>query len=185
MTYPEVAKLDASKGYTTGFVSVPKVEEILQTLAESDHYVRAEMHIHNLTEPEPLIALLKKYNVQDRCYFNVGRISFIEYIRESLGDNETLVSLTSGGEKLANAEICNSLNIAYVNVAPRAITEDYVDRIHNYREENPVFIQTTPAQNEQDWELLVNNGVDVIQTDYPEALFDFLERKGFQITNRE
>ena len=40
MTYDEVSRLDASKGFTLGFVPVPRVEEILEVLASSPNYVQ-------------------------------------------------------------------------------------------------------------------------------------------------
>jgi len=179
MTYIEVAQLNAGKGFDFGFVPVPKVEEILQILAESPKFVRAEMHIHNLYEPEPLVELLKKYRVQDRCYFNFNGVIFAEHLREDLGDSESLVSLNWGPETGDGAEICNRLQVAYLCIPKNNLNLEYVDRVHQYREENPVFIHCYPVQTEAEWQEMLDIGVDVIQTDYPEALFEFLEAQGF------
>ena len=179
MTYDEVSRLDASKGFTLGFVPVPRVEEILEVLASSPNYVRAEMHVHNVYDPLPLINLLKKYGVQDRCYVNTGRVELFEYIRNDLGDHETLLGLSRGAENDETAEICNRLDIVYLCVANKALNTDYVDHIHNYCSEKPIFIQCTPVQTEEDWQRMLDIGVDVIQTDFPEALDFFLEENGY------
>jgi glycerophosphoryl diester phosphodiesterase len=179
MTYNEVKKLNAGKGYEFGFVPVPKVEEILDVLSKSKNYVRAEMHIHNLYEPEPLVKLLKKYEVQDRCYFNYNAVIIAEYHRQEYGDKDSLISLNVSADTPELPKICNDLDIAYLCVPHKILNADFIHKIHHYREKNPLFVHCYPVQNEKDWERMLNIGVDVIQTDFPEALTEYLESKGF------
>src|SRR5271157_865424 len=181
MALPEVRSLNAGKGYNHGFVSIPTVEEILQELSSCGRFVRAEMHIHNLWEPEQLGSLLDQYGVRDRCYLNLNAIVVAEHVREDAGDRESLISLNVGADTPELEEICNRLDIAYLCIPHKLLTQDWVDRIHSYRTENPVFVQCYPVQTEEDWRRMIDIGVDVIQTDFPEALFEYLENQGYAI----
>ena len=42
-------------------------------------------------------------------------------------------------------------------------------------------LKNDPVQGEDDWQRMIDIGVDVIQTDFPEALFEYLETQGFKI----
>jgi glycerophosphoryl diester phosphodiesterase len=174
MTYAEVRKLNAGKGYSFGFVPVPTVEEICQELAKSPRIIRAEMHIHNLYEPEPLVDLLKKYNVQDRCYFNLNAIIVAEYMREEMHDSHSLLSLNVSGPSPELGELCKKFDLSYLCVSVTGLNKTFVNEIHNYRPEHPLFVHSYPVQTEQGWKSLLEIGVDVIQTDYPEALIEYL-----------
>jgi glycerophosphoryl diester phosphodiesterase len=175
MNYEQVRQLNAGNGYDFGFVPVPRVEEILQELSSCGRLVRAEMHIHNLWEPEPLVALLDKYGVRDRCYFNLNIMAMGIYMREDLDDHESMLSLNVQAESPELGDLCNQFDLAYLCVAHKALNEDFVSRVHAYREDNPVFVQSTPVQGEADWQRMIDAGVDVIQTDFPEALMEYLE----------
>jgi glycerophosphoryl diester phosphodiesterase len=181
MTLPEVRKLNAGKGYNFGFVPIPTVEEILKELSTCGKMVRGEMHIHNLWEPEPLVELLDKYNMRQRAYFNTN-IAFAEHIREDCNDKTSLISLNVDGDDPQLKDICNRLDISYLCVGLRGLNADFVNKVHHYREKNPVFIQTYPVNSgERDWQKYIDFGVDVVQTDFPEALFEYLESKGFKL----
>lgn len=179
MTLPEVRKLNAGKGYSYGFVPVPTVEEILQVLATEGSKTCAEMHIHNLYEPEPLISLLDKYHVRDRCYFNLNDVMLAIYIREEINDNTTLLSLNIGSESSNLKDLCDRFNFAYFCIPFRAINANFVDRIHHIRSINPVFVQCYPVQTEELWKSMLTCGVDVIQTDFPEAFMDYLSKNPY------
>jgi glycerophosphoryl diester phosphodiesterase len=181
MTLDQVRALNAGNGYHYGFIPIPTVEEILQELANCGRVVRAEMHIHNLWEPEKLDPLLDQYGVRDRCYFNLNATIVAEHMREDAGDDTSLISLNVGADTPELEEICTRLNIAYLCIPHQQLTEDWVDRIHAYRADNPVFVQCYPVQTEEDWQRMIDIGVDVIQTDFPEALFEYLNDKGFEI----
>ncbi len=181
MTLEEVRKLNAGKGYAFGFVPVPTVEEIAKELGTCGKFVRAEMHIHNLYEPEELDPLLDKYGVRDRCYFNLNAVIVAEHMREDAGDATSLISLNAQGDSPDLKEICNQYNLAYLCVPHKLLNADFVDRVHKYRKKNPVFVQCYPVQGEDDWQRMIDIGVDVIQTDFPEALFEYLREKGFKI----
>ncbi len=71
-----------------------------------------------------------------------------------------------------------SLNVAKPH---KLLNADWIDRIHKFRKKNPVFVQCYPVQGEDDWQRMIDIGVDVIQTDFPEALFEYLETQGFKI----
>lgn len=174
MTLPEVKKLNAGKGYSFGFVPVPTVEEIIQVIAKCPYPLKAEMHIHNLWEPESLIELLRKYNVQDRCYFNLNAVIMGEYMRKDLKDNESLISLNAQGESDELKQLCNDLDMSYLCIPFRYLNSGFVEKIHNYRKNNPVFVHSYPVNTEKQWQELLDMGVDVIQTDFPEALQEFL-----------
>jgi glycerophosphoryl diester phosphodiesterase len=177
MNLKEVRQLNAGKGYDFGFVPIPTVEEILQVLQQNPKIIRAEMHIHNLYEPEPLVALLDKYHVRDRCYFNFNAIILAEHLREDLNDKESLVSLNSQGDSPELAELCNQFDLAYLCVPVETLKPSFVDHIHHYRTKHPVFAQCYPVHTEAGWQKMIDMGVDVIQTDYPEALMEYLEAR--------
>jgi glycerophosphoryl diester phosphodiesterase len=40
-----------------------------------------------------------------------------------------------------------------------------------------VYVHCYPVQNEKDWQTMLDYGVDVIQTDYPEALMEYFNEK--------
>jgi glycerophosphoryl diester phosphodiesterase len=174
MDYEQVRKLNAGKGYSFGFVPVPRVEEILAELSTCGKFIRAEMHIHNLWEPEPLVALLDKYRVRDRCYFNLNAMMMGIYMREDLHDTTSLLSLNAQGESPEMKDLCNQYDLAYLCVPHKMLTASYVDHIHAYRRKNPVFVHCYPVQNEPDWKQMVDIGVDVIQTDFPDGLASYI-----------
>ncbi|MHA1680113.1 MAG: glycerophosphodiester phosphodiesterase [Promethearchaeota archaeon] len=174
MTLKEVRALDAGKGYAHGFQQVPTFEEILVALAGAPYAIRAEMHIHNLWEPEKLVPLLDKYHLRDRCYFNLNAVIVAEHMRDDAGDRTSLVSLNVQAESPELEEICNRLDISYLCIPPSAINPDFIDRIHKYRDSNPVFVHCYPVQSESGWQEMIEAGVDVIQTDYPEALIEYM-----------
>ena len=178
MTLKEVRALNAGKNYDYGFVPIPTVEEILKVLATTGKNVKAEMHIHNLWEPERLVTLLDKYGLRDRCYFNLGIIPVAEHMREDNEDHESLISLNAGGITPEMKEISLRLDLDYLCVPPRYLTAENVDEVHHYREDNPVFVHCYPVQTEEDWQHMYEIGVDVIQTDYPAALMGYLDEKG-------
>lgn len=177
MNYTQVKQLNAGKGYNFGFIPIPKVEEILQELSKSPYPIKAEMHIHNLWEPEPLVKLLDKYNMRDRCYFNLNVVATAEYMRRDLQDSKSLISLNVDSESSELKDICNDLDISYLCIPPKSLNTDFINRIHNYRSKKPVFVHCYPVQNERDWQKMIDFGVDVIQTDYPEALMEYLSEK--------
>jgi glycerophosphoryl diester phosphodiesterase len=174
MTLKEVKQLNAGKGYSYGFVPVPTVEEIMQVLATSPYPIKAEMHLHNLWEPEPLILLLKKYGLQNRCFFNLNAMVMGEYMRDELKDDTSLLSLNISGESDELRDICNRFNMSYLCIPYRYLNEKFVQKIHHYRAHNPVFVHSYPVNTENEWQSLIDMGVDVIQTDFPEALQEFL-----------
>jgi glycerophosphoryl diester phosphodiesterase len=174
MDYAQVKKLNAGKGYGFGFVPIPKVEEILAVLGTCGRFVRAEMHIHNLWEPEPLVALLDKYHVRDRCYFNLNAMMMGIYMREDLSDTKSLLSLNAQGESPEMKDLCNQYDLAYLCIPHKMLTASYVDHVHAYRRKNPVFIHCYPVQNEADWKRMIDIGVDVIQTDFPDGLASYI-----------
>jgi glycerophosphoryl diester phosphodiesterase len=176
MNLPEVRKLNAGKGYSYGFVPVPTVEEILHVLATEGSKLCAEMHIHNLNEPEPLITLLDKYHVRDRCYLNLNDVMLAIYIREEINDKVTLLSLNIGSESPDLKDLSNRFNLVYFCIPYRVINANFVDHIHRFRSNNPVFVQCYPVQTEDLWNSMLNCGVDVIQTDFPEALMEYLSK---------
>ncbi|NMC04459.1 MAG: hypothetical protein GYA24_04565 [Candidatus Lokiarchaeota archaeon] len=174
MDYEQVKELDAGKGYGFGFVPVPRVEEILEVLGTCGRFVRAEMHIHNLWEPEPLVALLDKYHVRDRCYFNLNAMVMGIYMREDLHDTTSLLSLNAQGESPELKDLCNQYDLSYLCVPHKLLHADYVDRVHAYRKKDPVFVHCYPVQSEADWKRMIDIGVDVIQTDFPDALAAYI-----------
>jgi len=175
MDYEQVRQLDAGKGYNFGFVPIPKVEDILAELAACDRIVRAEMHIHNLWEPEPLIELLDKYGVRDRCYFNLNAMIMGIYMREDLHDATSLLSLNAQGDSPELQDLCNTYDLAYLCIPVQYLNDDYINRIHAFRKTNPVFVQCYPVSDEPGWLRMIDMGVDVIQTDFPEALIEYLD----------
>jgi glycerophosphoryl diester phosphodiesterase len=178
MTLKEVRELNAGMNYSYGFVPVPTVEEIVSELSKANRFVRAEMHIHNLYEPEGLVNLLAKYSVQDRCYFNLNAVIVGEYMRNEMdvpNRDESLISLNVGAESPELKDLCNDLNLSYLCVGVDKLSESFVNNIHNYRQENPVFVHCYPVHNETDWQTMLDYGVDVIQTDFPAALMEFLD----------
>nr|MDO8111508.1 glycerophosphodiester phosphodiesterase family protein [Candidatus Sigynarchaeota archaeon] len=175
MNWEQVQKLNAGKGYDFGLIHVPKVEEILAVLSSCGRVVRAEMHIHNLWEPEPLIALLDKYKLRDRCYFNLNAMIMGIYMREDLHDATSLISLNAQGDSPELKDLCNKYDMSYLCIPPNFLNADYINRIHAFRKKNPVFVQCYPVNDEPGWQRMIDIGVDVIQTDYPEALFEYLE----------
>ena len=180
MTYDEVKKLNAGKGYNCGFVPVPTVEEILIELQKCDRFVRAEMHIHNLYEPEPLVELLNKYRVRDRCYFNLNGVIVAIYMREDLNDTKSLLSLNVAGNSPELGDLCKKYDFKYLCVSLKVLNKAFVDSIHNYSISTPVFVHSYPVQTEAEWQKMLDMGVDVIQTDYPEALMNFLQERGLR-----
>ncbi|MBD3351034.1 MAG: hypothetical protein GF364_06070 [Candidatus Lokiarchaeota archaeon] len=74
-------------------------------------------------------------------------------------------------------DICNRLDVSYLCVSTGYLSEEYIDHVHNYRAENPVFIHCYPVHNEEGWQKMIDMGVDVIQTDYPMALREYLKEK--------
>jgi glycerophosphoryl diester phosphodiesterase len=177
MDWEQVRKLNAGKGYNLGFVPIPKVEEILAELGSCKRLVRAEMHIHNLWEPEPLVALLDKYKVRDRCYFNLNAMMMGIYMREDLHDTTSLLSLNAQAESPELKDLCNQYDMAYLCVPHKVLNADFVKHIHAYREKSPVFVHCYPVQAELDWQRMIDIGVDVIQTDFPEALAEYIAEK--------
>ncbi len=133
MTLEEVRKLNAGKGYNFGIVPVPTVEEIVQELGSCGKFVRAEMHIHNVWEPEALDPLLDKYGVRDRCYFNLSAVVMAQHMREDAGDTTSLISLNAQGDSPDLKEICNNYNLAYLCIPHKLLNADFVDRIHKFR----------------------------------------------------
>ncbi|MFX0101235.1 MAG: glycerophosphodiester phosphodiesterase [Candidatus Hodarchaeota archaeon] len=180
MTFKEARELDAGKGYGFGFQHVPTVEEILVEMANASYPIRAEMHIHNLWEPEDLVPLLENYHLRDRCYFNLNAAIIAEHMRDDANDNTSLVSLNVQADSPELKDICNRLDIAYLCIPPRVINPDFVDRIHDYRDDDPVFVHCYPVQTEPGWQDMIDAGVDVIQTDYPEALIEYLTEGGLR-----
>ncbi len=176
MDYAHVRKLNAGKGYGFGFVPVPKVEEILAELSSCGKFIRAEMHIHNLWEPEPLVALLDKYHVRDRCYFNLNAMVMGIYMREDLHDKASLLSLNAQGDSPEMKDLCNQYDLAYLCIPHDLLTTDYINHVHAYRHKNPVFVQCYPVQDEHDWKRMIDIGVDVIQTDFPDGLVTYLSK---------
>ncbi len=174
MDFGQVKKLNAGKGFGFGFIPIPKVEEILEVLGNCGRFVRAEMHIHNLWEPEPLVALLDKYHVRDRCYFNLNAMMMGIHMREDLHDTTSLLSLNAQGDSPEMKDLCNQYDLAYLCIPHNLLTDDYVAHVHAYRRKNPVFVQCYPVQNERDWKRMIDIGVDVIQTDFPDGLADYI-----------
>ena len=181
MTLAEVRKLNAGKGYNLGFLPVPTVEEIIRELRECGRFVKAEMHIHNLWEPEVLTPLLDKYGMRERCYFNLNTAIVAQHIREDARDHTSLISLNVQEDTPELKDICTRYNIAYLCIPHQLLTADWIDRIHHFRQENPVFVHCYPVQRENDWQRMMDIGVDVIQTDFPEALLEYLKSSGFKI----
>ena len=179
MTLKEVKELNAGKGYDFGFVPVPTVEEIFQTMSEYSPTLKAEMHIHNLYEPEKLVPLLDKYGLRKRCYFNLNAYVIAEYFRQDVEDSESLISLNVSGNDPKLRDLCNELDISYLCVSVKGLNEAFVDEVHAYRTNNPVFIHTYPVQDEEKWQKMIDIGADVIQTDFPEALMEYLDEKGY------
>ncbi len=179
MTIKEVKGLNAGKGYPFGFVPVPTVEEIIQELASCGKLIRAEMHIHNLWEPESLVAMLDKYHARDRCYFNLNAAIMGEYMRVDLDDKDSLISLNIQGDTPELKTLCLDYDLSYLCVSAGVLNRDFVKRIHEFREQDPVFVHCYPVQGESDWHKMLDMGVDVIQTDYPEALMEYMAECGF------
>ncbi|MHA1819565.1 MAG: glycerophosphodiester phosphodiesterase [Promethearchaeota archaeon] len=180
-TWDEVKKLNAGKGYNFGFVPVPKVEEIIKTISEAPYFLRGEMHIHNLEDPEELLNILIKYNAVDRCYFNTDMVALAQYIREDLHNSDAKISFNFATHDLDIwKEYILDLDISYLCVNLKFLNKELVDKVHGLREENQVFIHSYPVQTEDKWQKMLDIGVDVIQTDYPEALKEFLVEKGFK-----
>ena len=138
------------------------------------------MHIHNLWEPEPLIELLHKYNVQDLCYFNLSVIAMGEYIRDDLNDQKTLISFNVSANDNKWQKICNNLDVSYLCCVENLLNKNFIEEVHNYRLKNPVFLHCYPVHNEEKWQKMIDIGLDVIQTDYPMALKEYLAEKGFK-----
>ena len=183
MTLPEVRKLNAGKGFHFGFVPIPTCEEIISVISDckkKGQLLKAEMHIHNLWEPQPLIDLLKKYDVLDRCYFNLNAIVYAEHIREEMDEHESLISLNIQGDDPQLKDICNRLDIAYLCVTPKNLISEFVKKVHSFRREKIVFLHSYPVQTEDGWQRVIDAGVDVIQTDYPAGLFEYLEEIGYK-----
>ena len=118
--------------------------------------------------------LLDKYGVRDRCYFNLNAMVMGIYMREDLHDTASLLSLNAQGDSPELQDLCNTYDLAYLCIPIKYLNEDYITRIHAYREEKPVFVQCYPVSDEPGWRRMIDMGVDVIQTDFPEALIEYL-----------
>ncbi|MHA1698598.1 MAG: glycerophosphodiester phosphodiesterase [Promethearchaeota archaeon] len=180
-TLEEIKKLNAGKNYNFGFVPVPTVDEILSILSKSQKFIRAEMHMPGLLVPENLTEKLDKYGVRDRCYFNHNSAVVAEYMREDLEDNISLFSLNVQADSPELKDICINLDLSYLCVSTNALNEEFVRKIHGFRKDKPVFVHCYPVNNEKEWERMIEIGVDVIQTDFPDALIQYLKELGFDI----
>ncbi|MHA1341440.1 MAG: glycerophosphodiester phosphodiesterase [Promethearchaeota archaeon] len=183
MSWEQVEKLNAGKGYPYGFVTVPRVEEILEVISKAPYPLQAEMHIHNLEDPDVLYNLLEKYNVTNRCYFNTDMVALAQYIREDLKSDKAKISFNIATNNLNPwKKHILEYNISYLCVSLKFLTRELVMDAHEIRSENQVFVHSYPVQNEVQWQRMLDIGVDVIQTDYPEALKEFLIEKGYKFT---
>ncbi|MHA1794040.1 MAG: glycerophosphodiester phosphodiesterase [Promethearchaeota archaeon] len=180
-TFDEVKKLNAGKGYDFGFIPVPTVEDILNELSKAPYPIKAEMHLHNLEEPEKLIEMLESNGLLERCYFNTDLVGLAEYIRYDLGISKAKISFNVATSDIEPyRKFSKELGISYFCVSLKYLNADLVDSIHSMENGNEqIFVHSYPVQTEDGWQKMLNIGVDVIQTDYPDALREFLKEKGF------
>jgi hypothetical protein len=92
-------------------------------------------------------------------------------------DTTSLISLNVGADTPELKDLCLSLNFSYLCISVNAINSEFINKIHQFRLSNPLFTHSYPVQTEMDWKRMVDCGVDVIQTDYPEALYEYIEEK--------
>ncbi|MHA1733584.1 MAG: glycerophosphodiester phosphodiesterase [Promethearchaeota archaeon] len=189
MTYDEVRKLDAGAGHRFGFVPVPRVEDILRVISEAPYLVRAEMHIHDLEEPEVLLAMVHEHGVVDRSYFNTDLVGLAQYIREDLHDDEARLSFNVATSKVEPYFApAREFDVSYFCASLKVLDDTLVEKIHGIRGPTDpggqVFVHSYPVQTPEDWDRMIAHGVDVVQTDRPAALIDHLRGRGFRFDDK-
>ncbi|MFX0100024.1 MAG: glycerophosphodiester phosphodiesterase [Candidatus Hodarchaeota archaeon] len=175
LTLKEIKEIDVGKNFPFGFIEIPTVEEILQELVSNPRKIKADMHIPGFNIPEKLFSLLDKYNLKDRCFFAVDNFIMAEYIREDVKDVDARICLVVDKEMPGLKENCIDYNISYLCVKNINLNAEFIDRIHGYRDVNPVYVHSYPANDESGWKKLIEMGIDVIETDFPGALIEFIQ----------
>ncbi|GAB4308878.1 MAG: glycerophosphodiester phosphodiesterase [Promethearchaeota archaeon] len=180
LTWDELSRLNAGKGYPFGFVPVPRVADVLEALEElraQGRVIRAEVHVHDLEDFGALFDLFDDYGAREYCYANLNVMGTAIHVREDLGDDGALLSLNVQGDGPGLLDFCREYDVAYLCVKTRAVQPRFVEKVH----EAGLFVHTYPVNDEEEMARVVNAGADVVQTDYVEVLREVLEGMGYSV----
>ncbi len=174
MTYAEAKKLDA--GYEKKFgdkyinqgITVPTLEEVLKLCTTKRPDIMLGVEIKEYTEEnvDLTVALLKKYNIFERCYFYAFNGRIIRYIKEkyngrTMGYPDFQMKEFDGYDHYV--EIGLSMNIVKSEILPIYIAKDMP--IHMFC-----------ADTAEDVELCIQKGADLITANDPVPLLKCLGR---------
>jgi glycerophosphoryl diester phosphodiesterase len=174
-----------------GFVPIPTVEEIFQTILPSN--IRAELHIHDLNvidyethTDQNIPDLLVQYNLEPRCNINIDMLAPSEFVYAESKYEKCRFSLNAFIEESLSSEqrmnrletILEGLNQAKfigLDLKPYIITQEVSDKVHDYGME----LQCYPTNDPEEMERLMLCECDVIQTDRLDLLKNIRENLGF------
>lgn len=178
MTYEEARTLDA--GYAQKFgdefigkgITVPTLEELLELVAQKRPTLKLGVEIKEYTEEcvDLTVALLKKYNVFDQCYFYAFNARIIRYLKEVYNGRTMGYPDFQMGEFEKDSydwyeEIGLSMRIVKSEICPFYLQKGFP--VHMYCADTP-----------EDVELCIHLGADLITANDPVPLMKRLGRLG-------
>ena len=148
---------------------IPTIEEILQLC-------RGQIGIYlDLKEPliNELVPIIRKYDMERNIvwYISAGRMDEIKLLKK-LGYK--CVPMPDPGPEKNIGEVCNQVHPRVLASDMKQLSESYVKIAHSFGAK--VFVDEKKG-NPEEWEQILKWGTDGIQTDNPEALIQFLEKR--------
>ena len=178
MTYEEARTLDA--GYAQKFgdefigkgITVPTLEELLEFVSKKCPTLKLGVEIKEYTEEcvDLTVALLKKYNVFEQCYFYAFNARIIRYLKEVYNGRTMGYPDFQMGEFEKDSynwyeEIGLSMRIVKSEICPFYLQKGFP--VHMYCAATP-----------EDVELCIHLGADLITANDPVPLMKRLGRLG-------
>ena len=178
MTYEEARTLDA--GYAQKFgdefigkgITVPTLEELLEFVSKKCPTLKLGVEIKEYTEEcvDLTVALLKKYNVFEQCYFYAFNARIIRYLKEVYNGRTMGYPDFQMGEFEKDSydwyeEIGLSMRIVKSEICPFYLQKGFP--VHMYCADTP-----------EDVELCIHLGADLITANDPVPLMKRLGRLG-------
>ena len=178
MTYEEARTLDA--GYAQKFgdefigkgITVPTLEELLELVSNKRPTLKLGVEIKEYTEEcvDLTVALLKKYNIFEQCYFYAFNGRIIRYIKEVYNGRTMGYPDFQMGEFEKDSydwyeEIGLSMRIVKSEICPFYLQKGFP--VHMYCADTP-----------EDVELCIHLGADLITANDPVPLMKRLGRLG-------
>ena len=169
-TYHELKALNAAKPHpeTIDFAPIPSLREYFEYIAEQPHIIsNIELKTGVFEYPgieEKVYALLKKYNLQDKCI--ISSFNHESVLRMKKIDSSLVCGFLVDSWDLHPAAYLKRYGVECYHPPAYRLTKEFVDELHN----EGLRVNAWFGSIQTDYAQVLSTGLDSIITDYPDKI---------------